>query len=291
MTNNMTRRGFLAVTAGAAGAAALGLAGCGGAGASAVSGGAADTAGAIGSAAASGGDLLAQVRDRGELVFATEGTWSPWTFHNEADELTGYDIEVARAIAGELGVEATFAEGRWDSLLAGLDAERFDTMANGVSVTPEREEQYDFTEPYAYNRIVVITSEDSDIARMEDLEGKRTANTLGSSYATLAESLGATNTGVDDFNQTIELLQQGRIDATLNDEVVFYDYMDAHPDAPLKIAAENSETTPVAFPLRKGAETASLRAAMNEAIDALRADGTLSALSNEFFGIDISSED
>ena len=164
-------------------------------------------------------------------------------------------------------------------------------MANGVSVTPAREEQYDFTEPYAYNRIVVITTEDSDIARMEDLDGKRTANTLGSSYATLAESYGATNSGVDDFNQTIELLQQGRIDATLNDEVVFYDYMDAHPDAPLKIAAENSEATLVAFPLRKGEETASLRAAMNEAIDALRADGTLSALSNEFFGIDISSED
>ena len=281
----MTRRGFLAATAGAAGAAALGLAGCGGTGASAGSGSSA------GSAATSGGDLLTQVRDCGELVFATEGTWSPWTFHNEADELTGYDIEVARAIAGELGVEATFAEGRWDSLLAGLDAERFDTMANGVSVTPAREEQYDFTEPYAYNRIVVITTEDSDIARMEDLEGKRTANTLGSSYATLAESYGATNSGVDDFNQTIELLQQGRIDATLNDEVVFYDYMDAHPDAPLKIAAENSEATLVAFPLRKGEETASLRAAMNEAIDALRADGTLSALSNEFFGIDISSED
>lgn len=237
MMGNMTRRGFLAATAGAAGAAALGLAGCGGTGASAGSGSSA------GSAATSGGDLLTQVRDCGELVFATEGTWSPWTFHNEADELTGYDIEVARAIAGELGVEATFAEGRWDSLLAGLDAERFDTMANGVSVTPEREEQYDFTEPYAYNRIVVITTEDSDIARMEDLDGKRTANTLGSSYATLAESFGATNSGVDDFNQTIELLQQGRIDATLNDEVVFFDYMDAHPDAPLKIAAENSEAT------------------------------------------------
>ncbi len=291
MMNDMTRRSFLTAAAGAAGAAALGLAGCGGAGTPAGSDGAAGTATATGSAAASGGDLLTQVRNRGELVFATEGTWSPWTFHNEADELTGYDIEVARAIAGELGVEATFAEGRWDSLLAGLDAERFDTMTNGVSVTPECEEQYDFTEPYAYNRIVVITTEDSDIARMEDLDGKRTANTLGSSYATLAESFGATNSGVDDFNQTIELLQQGRIDATLNDEVVFYDYMDAHPDAPLKIAAENSEATPVAFPLRKGEETASLRAAMNEAIDTLRADGTLSGLSNEFFGIDISSED
>ena len=221
------------------------------------------------------------------MVFATEGTWSPWTFHNEDGDLTGFDIEVARGIASALGVEATFAEGEWDGLLAGLDSGRYDTMANGVSVTPEREEAYDFTEPYAYNRIVVITAADSDIASMEDLDGKTTANTLGSSYAALAESYGATNTSVDDFNQTIQLLEAGRIDATLNDEVVFYDYMNAHPDAALKIAAENSEPTHMAFPLCKGAETAALRDAMNEAIDAMRADGTLANLSTEFFGIDI----
>ena len=161
-------------------------------------------------------------------------------------------------------------------------------MANGVSVTPEREEKYAFTDPYAYNRIVVITTEDSDIASMHDLSGKTTANTLGSSYATLAESYGATNTGVDDFNQTIELLEAGRIDATLNDEVVFYDYMEQHPEAGLKIAAENSEPTHVAFPLRREAATESLLSAMNDAISALREDGTLSELSNEFFGMDIS---
>lgn len=273
ISDDISRRGFLTAVAGAT---TLGLAGCGGGGR------------AAGSASASdGGDLLAQIAERGSMVFATEGTWSPWTFHNEAGDLTGYDIEVARAIAAELGVEAEFAEGEWDGLLAGLDSGRYDTMANGVSVTPEREEKYDFTEPYAYNRIVVITTADSDIASMDDLAGKTTANTLGSSYATLADSYGATNTGVDDFNQTIQLLESGRIDATLNDEVVFYDYMSQHPEADLKIAAENDEPTHVAFPLRKEAATESLLAAMNEAIAALREDGTLAELSNEFFGIDI----
>lgn len=273
LNQKISRRDFLAAVAAVS---ALGLAGCGG------------TSADAGSASASAdGDLLAQISDRGEMVFATEGTWSPWTFHNEAGELTGFDIEVARAIADKLGVGATFAEGEWDGLLAGLDSGRYDTMANGVSVTPEREEKYDFTEPYAYNRIVVIATADSDIASMEDLEGKTTANTLGSSYATLAESFGATNTGVDDFNQTIQLLESGRIDATLNDEVVFYDYMKQHPDAALKIAAENDEPTHVAFPLRREAATESLLAAMNEAIAELREDGTLAELSQEFFGIDI----
>ncbi|MBM6682871.1 transporter substrate-binding domain-containing protein [Collinsella intestinalis] len=276
ITTNVSRRTFLAGAGSAAVVAVLGLAGCGA------------TGGSAGSAAESGEDLLTQIQDRGEMIFATEGTWSPWTFHDADGNLTGYDIEVARAIAAELGVEASFAEGEWDGLLAGLDSGRYDTMANGVSVTEQREEQYDFTEPYAYNRIVVITLNDSDITSLDDLEGKRTANTLGSSYATLAESCGATNTGVDDFNQTIELLQQGRIDATLNDEVVFYDYLRAHPDAPLKIAAENDEPTHVAFPLRKGSETETLREAMNEAITTLRENGTLSSLSNEFFGLDIS---
>ncbi len=280
ITTNVSRRTFLAGAGSAAVVAVLGLAGCGATGGS--------TAGSAGSASESGEDLLAQIQDRGEMIFATEGTWSPWTFHDADGNLTGYDIEVARAIAAELGVEASFAEGEWDGLLAGLDSGRYDTMANGVSVTEQREEQYDFTEPYAYNRIVVITLNDSDITSLDDLEGKRTANTLGSSYATLAESYGATNTGVDDFNQTIELLQQGRIDATLNDEVVFYDYLRAHPDAPLKIAAENDEPTHVAFPLRKGSETETLREAMNEAITTLRENGTLSSLSNEFFGLDIS---
>lgn len=275
MSFAISRRSLIAL---AATSALTGLAGCSGAdGASGSSQG----------SSASSGDLLEDIRARGEMTFATEGTWSPWTFHDEGGDLTGFDIEVARGIAESLDVDVAFAEGEWDGLLAGLDSGRYDTMANGVSVTSEREEAYDFTEPYAYNRIVVITTADSEIASMEDLAGKTTANTLGSSYAALAESYGATNTGVDDFNQTIQLLEAGRIDATLNDEVVFYDYMSAHPEAALKIAAENDEPTSVAFPLRKGEETAALRDAMNDAIDAMRADGTLANLSNEFFGIDI----
>ena len=235
-------------------------------------------------------DLLTQIQERGSMVFATEGTWSPWTFHDDSGELVGFDIDVAKGIAEQLGVEAEFVEGEWDGLLAGLDSGRYDTMANGVSVTEERQEKYDFTDPYAYNRIVVITLSDSDIASMGDLDGKTTANTLGSSYATLAESYGATNTGVDDFNQTIDLLESGRIDATLNDEVVFYDYMEQHPDADLKIAAINDEDTHVAFPLRQEDATESLLQAMNDAIAAMRDSGELADISNAYFGMDITSE-
>ena len=68
------------------------------------------------------GDLLAQIQERGEIVIAMEGTWAPWTYHDENDELVGFDVEVGQQIAQALGVEATFVEGEWDGLLAGLDA-------------------------------------------------------------------------------------------------------------------------------------------------------------------------
>ena len=178
------------------------------------------------------GDLLAQIQERGEIVIAMEGTWAPWTYHDEKDELVGFDVEVGQQIAQALGVEATFLEGEWDGLLAGLDAGRYDIMINGVDITEERADAYDFSDPYAYNRTAVIVSGDNtDITSMEDLEGKHTANTISSTYAEVAEQYGAEVTGVDDLNQTFELLLSGRIDATLNAEVTYYDYMEAHPDA------------------------------------------------------------
>ena len=239
--------------------------------------------------AAASGNLLAQIQEQGEIVIAMEGTWAPWTYHDENDELVGYDVEVGKAIAEKLGVTATFVEGEWDGLLAGLDAGRYDIMVNGVGITPERQEKYDFTIPYAYNRTAVIVRGDYDeIHSMEDLNGKKTANTISSTYAEQAEAYGATVTGVDDLNQTIELLLAGRIDATLNAEVVFADYQKAHPEANIKIAAYSDDVERVAIPVRKSADTATLLAAINQALAELDADGTLSALSVKYFGTDIS---
>ena len=235
-------------------------------------------------------DQLAQILAKGEIVVAMEGTWSPWTYHDEKDELVGYDVEVAKAIAEKLGVKATFVEGEWDGLFAGMDAGRYDIVVNGVDVTEERSQKYDFTEPYAYNRTAIIVKKDNDeIQSFEDLAGKHTANTISSTYAELAEQYGADVTGVDDLNQTFELLLSGRIDATLNAELTYYDYLKAHPDADVKIAALTDTASEVAIPLRKGDESASLREAINTALDELRADGTLSELSVKYFGSDVSS--
>jgi len=232
-------------------------------------------------------DLLTQIQERGEIIVATEGNWAPWTYHDENDNLTGYDIEVARLIAEKLGVTASFVEGEWDGLLAGLSGGRYDMMANGVDITPERQETYEFSIPYAYNRTaVIVRAEDDSIHSLEDLAGKHTANTISSTYTQLAEEYGAEVTGVDDLNQTMELLLAGRIDATLNSEVTFYDYLRVRPDAPLKVAVLTDDATQAAFPVPKG--EIALAEAVSEAVEELREDGTLSELSIQFFGSDIS---
>ena len=236
-------------------------------------------------------DLLAQIKERGNIVVAMEGTWAPWTYHDDNNDLVGYDVEVAQNIAEKLGVEVEFVEGAWDGLLAGLDAGRYDIMVNGVGVTKERAEKYNFSTPYAYNKTAVIVRGDYDeISSMEDLKGKKTANTISSTYAAQAEAYGATVTGVDDLNQTIELLLSKRIDATLNAEVVFNDYKKEHPDSNIKIATYSDQVEEIAIPIRKGDDTVTLLEAVNDALDEMAKDGTLTELSEKYFGMDISKE-
>ena len=134
-------------------------------------------------------------------------------------------------------------------------------MVNGVGVTAERQEKYDFSTPYAYNRTAVIVRGDYDeIHSMEDLKGKTTANTICQHLRHPGgEATARSVTGVDDLNQTIELLLAGRIDATLNAEVTFSDYLKAHPGRRTSRSRRFSdEVEQVAIPVRKGEDSASL---------------------------------
>ena len=283
----MKRRTFISLMSVMAAAGVLSLSGC-----SSSNNTAASTAGtAASSAASAGGDLLSTIQNRGTLIVALEGAWQPWSFHDAADTLVGYDVEVSRAIAEKLGVEPEYVESDWDSLFAGMDAGRYDMVCNGVEVTEERSKTYDFTTPYGYIHTALAVKKDNDsITSFEDLDGKTTANSLASTYMELAESYGATVQGIDTLEETIQLLTAGRIDATLNADVSFYDYLNVHPDADFKLVAFTEEASHVAIPLRKGDETATLLEAINNAIEELRADGTLSELSEKYFGQDISSE-
>ena len=281
----MKRRTFISMMSVMAAAGVLTLSGC--------SNSSTSTAASSGasSAAGSSADQLAAIQASGKLIVALEGAWQPWSYHDESDTLVGYDVEVSRAIAEKLGVEPEYVESDWDSLFAGLDAGRFDMVCNGVEVTDERALTYDFTTPYGYIHTALAVRKDNDeIKTFEDLKGKTTANSLASTYMELAESYGATVQGIDTLEETIQLLAAGRIDATLNADVSFYDYLNVHPDADFKIVAQTEDASHVAIPLRKGDNSTTLLDAVNNAIDELRADGTLKELGEKYFGQDISSE-
>ena len=287
----MRRRTFISMMGVMAAAGVLTLAGCSSNSSSSTSAASSAASGSTASSVPAADDLLSTIQSRGTLIVALEGAWQPWSYHDESDTLVGYDVEVSRAIAEKLGVEPEYVESDWDSLFAGLDAGRYDLVCNGVEVTEERSKTYDFTTPYGYiHTALAVKKDNEDITSFEDLNGKTTANSLASTYMDLAESYGATVQGIDTLEETIQLLTAGRIDATLNADVSFYDYLNVHPDADFKIVAQTEEASHVAIPLRKGDATASLLDAINTAIDELRADGTLTEISERYFGQDISNE-
>ena len=237
----------------------------------------------------SGADTsLSDVQDSGKLVVGTEGTYRPFTFHDASGDLTGYDVEIVTAVAEKLGVEPEFQETQWDAIFAGLDAGRFDIIANQVSINNEREAKYELSEPYTVSPGVVIVAKDtSDIDSLASLSGKTTAQSLSSNWYDLAKENGAKVESVEGWAQAIALLEQGRVDATLNDKLTFLDYKatDAAGAAGLKIAAETDDPSRNAFVVKKG--ESALISAVDDALDELRADGTLTEISKKYFGEDV----
>ena len=235
------------------------------------------------------GDLLAKIKERGKLIIGTEGNWAPWTYHDENDVLTGLDVEIGKLIAAGLGVEADFQETDWDSILAGVDSGRFDIACNGVGYTEARAEKYSFSEPYVYtHKVLVVKKGNTEIKAMEDLAGKTTANSPSSTYAQIAEEYGATVTYVSTLVETVTMLEQGRVDATINAQVSIEDYLREHPDADIEIV-QVLDGDPVAYPVHKGEEN--LVNAINEILQKAREDGTLAEISKKFFGLDLTVAD
>ena len=233
-------------------------------------------------------DSLSSVLDSGTLTIGTEGTYRPFSFHEDGSgELTGYDVEVARAVAGELGVEAVFEETQWDAIFAGLTAGRWDTIANQVSITPERQAAYEFSTPYTYSTgVIVVPADNTSITSFASLDGVTTAQSLTSNWYTLATESGATVEAVEGWAQSVALVEQGRVDATLNDKLTFLDYQKSNGAENLKIAAETEDRSETAFAFAK--DGTALAEAVSEALATLKTDGTLAELSDQYFGADVS---
>lgn len=240
---------------------------------------------AAGSAAAQ--TALEAVRAAGVLKVGTEGTYAPFTFHDASGKLTGFDVEIAREIGRRLGVKVEFVEGKWDGLIAGLDARRYDAVINEVGITAARKVKYDFSVPYIASKpVLLVRSDNRSIKTFADLKGKKAAQSLTSNFGQLARQYGAEVVATDGFNQSIDLLQSGRADATINDSLSYLDFRKHKPNARVKQVAATPAADYSGVLLRKG--EADLVGAINKALTGAKADGTYLRISRKYFGTDVS---
>ena len=193
--------------------------------------------------------------------------------------------------AKKLGVKANIVEGKWDGLLTGLSTGTYDLVINGVDITKEREKKFDFSTPYAYDHtVLVVRNDNTTITSFDDLKGKTTANSIGSTYMELGEDYGATVKGVDDLTKCMDLVKSGGVDATINAATSINDYLQTTKDTSFKIVDQSKESTPYAIPMVKGDDNVSLKKAVNKALKELKEDGTLSKISIKYFGEDLTKE-
>ena len=236
-------------------------------------------------------DALARIRESGKLVIAMEGAWQPWTYHDESGALTGFDVEVGALIAEGLGVTPVYQETAWEGILAGVDSGRFDIACNGVGYTEKRAESYNFSTPYVYTEMVlVVRADNEDIKSLDDLKGKKTANSPNSTYAMRSEAAGAEVVYVDTLGETMEMLLQGRVEATLNAKDSVDSYLAEHPEAQIKVVLSVAGE-PVAIPMQKGEGTKTLVEEINRILEEARQNGKLAELSSKYFGRDLTKEE
>ena len=199
--------------------------------------------------------------------------------------LAGFEVDFAKALAAQLGLKPDFRPAPFAGLLGALESGRVDVVINQITITPERQAKYDFSEPYTVSGIQIIKLKDKPgLDKPEDLSGKKVGVGLGTNY----EQWARTNVPkadirtYDDDPTKYQDLRAGRIDAVLNDRLVAADFVKSSPEfaaSGMPFAAQGSG---VAMKKDPG-----LKIVIDQAIDALRASGKLTAISRQWFGMDV----
>ncbi|MBF6330044.1 amino acid ABC transporter substrate-binding protein [Nocardia transvalensis] len=225
--------------------------------------------------------------DPNVLKVGTEGTYAPFSFQGTDGKLTGYDVEVARAVGDKLGKRVEFVQAPWDAIFAGLESKRFDLVANQVTVSPERQQKYGISQPYTVSQGVIVTRADgASLTTLADLKGKTCAQSSTSNWSKVASGAGCKVEAVEGFVQAVQLLKDGRVDATVNDTLAVGAYTKQHGQGSVKVSGQTGEVSKQAFAARK--DSGALIDDVNRALDELHADGTLAKISDKYFGTDVS---
>ncbi|KWR89494.1 transporter substrate-binding domain-containing protein [Cupriavidus sp. IDO] len=238
--------------------------------------------------AAHAADLLDTVKQAGVLKIGVEGTYPPFNYRGANNQLEGFDVDVARAVAGKLGVKPEFVTTEWSGIIAGLQAGKFDVIVNQVAVTPQRKQALDFSTPYVYSAAQLIQRKDDkrEFKSLEDLKGHKLGVSLGSNYNELAKSVAGidvkTYPGAPEY---LRDLAAQRVDAALNDRLMI-SYLIKTSNLPLRAGAVvQGANSDVAIPFRK--DNPKFAQAIDHALDDLRKDGSLTKMSVKWFGSDV----
>ncbi|WP_342803874.1 ABC transporter substrate-binding protein/permease [Luteipulveratus flavus] len=216
------------------------------------------------------------------LRVGTEGTYAPFSYHDaKTNKLTGFDIDVMNAIGKRLGVRVQYVEIPFDGIFAALQSKRIDVVANEITRNPEREQLYDLSAPYVETTGVVVTRKGNDtIKSLADLKGKRSGQNVSSNWAEVARKAGAKVVGVEDLSQAINSLENGRLDALVNDKLAVRNYLALNPDARIQVVQETEDRGESVLAARKGS---GYMPQIDAAIAQLRADGTLKKAYDTYF--------
>ncbi|MGR9049170.1 transporter substrate-binding domain-containing protein [Halobacillus faecis] len=220
----------------------------------------------------------------GKFTFAASGEFRPFSMTDASGEMTGFDIDVANAIAEELGLEPNPQKQKFASIVEGVKTGRFDAAVASHTITEERQQEVDFSSPYYYSGAQIFTRPDSDVETLEDLEGMEIAISKGSTYSTYAEEVTENIKTYDSDVVALQSLAKGRHDAVITD---FLTGKEASGEGLEIEAKEMIERSEQAVAVAK--ENEALLEEINAALETLREDGTLAEISKEYFGEDITT--
>ena len=234
-------------------------------------------------------DLLDNAKARGTLRIALEGTYPPFNFKDpKTGQLTGYDVDVARLVAGKLGLKPEFVTTEWGAILAGLGAGKYDVIISQVNVTPKREQAFDFSTPYTYStpQLIVRRNERIEYKKLEDLKGKKIGVGQGSVFEQQARAVpGIMVKSYPAAPENLQDLAFGRIDAALNDSLMVA-YLLKNASLPIQAGARVGAVERMGIAFQKGSPQ--FKAALDKALAEAGADGSLKAISLKWFGSDVS---
>ncbi|SDM01721.1 amino acid ABC transporter substrate-binding protein, PAAT family [Modicisalibacter muralis] len=236
-----------------------------------------------------GSQAYAQTQDNDDILkVGMSGRYFPFTFV-EQDQLQGFEVDVMKAVAERIGVDVKFVTANFSGLFGMLESGRIDTIANQITLTEERREAYAFTQPYVYDGAQVVTREGNDeIEGVEDLRGKTVAVNLGSNFENLLRELPyADEIEIRTYESNLEQdTALGRVDAFVMDRVSASQVIKEKP-LPLELAGKPFSEIHNALPFRDTEEGRAMRDRVDAALTELKEDGTLAAISEEWFGSDI----